>query len=328
MRAVICERWGGPGDLSVAEVAPPELTDGGLRIRVAAAGVNFADTLMIAGHYQLKPPFPFSPGLEVAGEVTECAPGVTRARVGDRVLAFTGHGGFAEQAVTAEANVYPIPDAMDFVTAAAFPVVYFTAHFGLANLVRLAAGESLLVLGAAGGVGLAAVEIGKRMGATVIACAGGSEKLAVAGDHGADHLIDHKSQDIRERAKALTGGHGVHAVFDPVGGDAFTAALRSTQPGGRILVVGFASGIIPQIPANILLVKNITVIGYSLGGHRKRDPGLADRSLDELYGWWAEGTLKPRVSRTLPLEDAAQALEALAGRRSTGKIVLVNGSQP
>jgi NADPH2:quinone reductase len=328
MRAVICDKWGGPGDLTWAEVEPSALGEGGVRIRVMAAGVNFADTLIIAGTYQNKPPFPFSPGLEVAGEVTECAPGVTRARVGDRVLAFTGHGGFAEQVVTAEANVYPIPDAMDFVTAAAFPVAYFTAHFGLANLVRLAAGETILVLGAAGGVGLAAVEIAKRMGATVIACAGGPGKLAVAGDHGADHLIDHQTEDVRERAKALTGGLGVDAVFDPVGGDAFTAALRGTAPGGRILVVGFASGTIPQIPANILLVKNVTVIGYSMGGHRKRDPRLADRSLDELYAWWAVRALRPRVSRTLPLEDAPRALEALSGRTSTGKIVLTTGPVP
>ena len=159
------------------------------------------------------------------------------------------------------------------------------------------------------------------MGATVIACAGGPEKIAITRDHGADHGIDHRCEDIRERAKALTGG-GVGAVFDPVGGDAFTAALRSTQPGGRILVVGFASGAIPQIPANILLVKNVTVIGYSMGGHRARDPKLAERSFKDLYAWWAEGALKPRVSRTLPLKDAAVALEALAGRASTGKIVL------
>ncbi len=322
MRAVMCEKWGGPRDLAWAEIEPPTLGEGGVRIRVAAAGVNFADTLMIAGHYQNKPPFPFSPGLEVAGEVTECAPDATRVRVGDRVLAFTGYGGFAEQVATAEANVYPIPDAMDFVTAAAFPVVYFTAHFGLDNLVRLAAGETVLVLGAAGGVGIAAVEIAKRMGATVIACAGGPEKIAITRDHGADHGIDHRCEDIRQRAKTLTGGRGVDAVFDPVGGDAFTSALRSTRPGGRILVVGFASGTIPQIPANILLVKNVTVIGYSMGGHRARDPKLADRSIQELYAWWAEGALKPRVSRTVPLKDAAVALEALAGRTSTGKIVL------
>ncbi|HJO97312.1 MAG TPA: NADPH:quinone oxidoreductase family protein [Rhodospirillales bacterium] len=328
MRAVICEKWGGPGDLKVADVAPPVLVEGCVRIRVMAAGVNFADTLMIAGHYQLKPPFPFSPGLEVAGEVTECAPGVTRARVGDRVLAFTGHGGFAQEAVTAEANVYPLPDAMDFVTAAAFPVVYFTSHFGLANLVRLNPGETLLVLGAAGGVGLAAVEIAKHLGATVIACAGGPEKLAVARDHGADHVVDYRNENIREQAKALTGGAGVDAVFDPVGGDAFTAALRGTRPGGRILIVGFASGTIPQIPANILLVKNVTVIGYSLGGHRKRDPELADRSLGELYDWWSEGALKPLISRTVALENAAEALQALAGRKSTGKIVLTVGDTP
>ena len=328
MRAVMCEKWGGPRDLTWAEVEPPTLGEDGVRIRVVAAGVNFADTLMIAGRYQVKPPFPFSPGLEVAGEVTECAPGVTRTRVGDRILAFTGHGGFAEQVVTAEANIYSIPDAMDFVTAAAFPVVYFTAHFGLSNLVRLATGETVLVLGAAGGVGIAAVEIGKRLGATVIACAGGPEKLAIAGDHGADHLVDYQGEDIREQAKALTGGRGVDAVFDPVGGDAFTAALRGTAPGGRILVAGFASGTIPQIPANILLVKNVTVIGYSMGGHRTRDLEGADRSFHELYAWWAEGALQPRVSRTLPLEDAAEALEALSGRTSTGKIVLTAGDIP
>ena len=328
MRAVLCNEFGEPETLSVGDALESEPGEGEVQIAIAAAGVNFADILMVAGKYQEKPAFPFSPGLEVAGEVTECAPGVTRARVGDRVLAFTGHGGFAQEAVTAEANVYPLPDAMDFVTAAAFPVVYFTSHFGLANLVRLNPGETLLVLGAAGGVGLAAVEIAKHLGATVIACAGGPEKLAVARDHGADHVVDYRNENIREQAKALTGGAGVDAVFDPVGGDAFTAALRGTRPGGRILIVGFASGTIPQIPANILLVKNVTVIGYSLGGHRKRDPELADRSLGELYDWWSEGALKPLISRTVALENAAEALQALAGRKSTGKIVLTVGDTP
>jgi NADPH2:quinone reductase len=322
MRAVICEDWCGPEGLVVGDVPPPPLVDGAVRISVRAAGVNFADTLMIRGEYQVKPPRPFSPGLEVAGDVVECAAGVTNVKPGDRVMALVHHSGYAAEVVTDAADVYVVPDSMDYVTAAAFPVVYGTSHIGLASKLKLKPGETLLVNGAAGGVGLSAVELAKRMGSSVIATAGGPEKLAVAKQQGADHLIDYRTEDIRARVKVLTEGRGVDAVYDPVGGSAFDASLRATAQGGRILVVGFASGQVPQIPANILLVKNISVIGYYWGAHRTLDPGLVADSFVELLAWFEDGKLKPRISHTFDLDDVAQAMETLTSRASTGKVVL------
>ena len=322
MRAVVCEDWCEPEGLSVGDLPEPVMVENGVRIAVRAAGVNFADTLMIRGEYQVRPPHPFSPGLEVAGDVIECAPGVSRSKLGDRVMSTVHYGGFAEQVIADQADVHVIPDAMDFVTAAAFPVVYGTSHIGLKDKLVLQPGETLLVNGAAGGVGLTAVEIGKKLGATVIATAGSAEKLAVAKQYGADHLIDYRSEDIRARVKALTEGRGVDAVFDPVGGSAFDASLRAVTQRGRILVVGFASGTVPQIPANLLLVKNISVIGYYWGAHRFLDPQLVDRSFAELLDWYQDGALKPHVSKTYDLAEVADALADLTGRRSTGKLVL------
>jgi NADPH:quinone reductase len=322
VRAVRCRRWGGTADLTIEDIDSPELTPGSVRIAVRAAGVNFADTLIIAGQYQNRPPLPFTPGFEVAGEVVACAAGVTRWRPGDRVLAVVDCGGFAEEVVAPESNVCGLPDAVDDITAAGFPIAYGTSHLGLKYRANLAAGEILLVHGAAGGVGLTAVEIGRRMGATVIATAGSGAKLKVAAEYGAEHLIDYRSEDIREKVKEITGGRGADVVYDPVGGDVFEASLRCTAAGGRILVVGFASGTVPQIPANILLVKNLTVIGYSWGPYRQLAPEMMKASFAELLVWLAEGKIRPHVSRTFPLEQAREALDALRARRSTGKIVL------
>ncbi|MDD9876410.1 MAG: NADPH:quinone oxidoreductase family protein [Magnetovibrio sp.] len=322
MRAVVCHDWGSPEDLKVEEMPDPEMIEDGVRIAVKAAGVNFADTLMIKGEYQVRPPFPFSPGLEIAGEVLEVAPGVTRVKPGDRVMAMVHYGGYATQAVAPAHDVHVIPDAMDEVTAAAFPVVYGTSHIGLKEKLKLQPGEVLLVNGAAGGVGLTAVELGKKLGATVIASAGGADKLAVAREYGADHLIDYRSEDIKNRVKELTDGRGADAVYDPVGGKAFDAALRATVQLGRMLVVGFASGGVPQVPANILLVKNITVIGYYWGAHRILDPDLISASFAELFEWYAAGDLKPHISHTFDLADVAEAMNTLKGRKSTGKVVL------
>jgi len=323
MWAQLCRNWGGPEDLEFDEAPEPEMVEGGVRINVKAAGLNFADTLMIKGEYQVKPRHPFSPGLEVSGVVIECAADVTRVKEGDRVMAIVHYGGFAEQVVADENDVFVIPDNMDFVSAAAFPVVYGTSHVGLKYKLKLMAGETLLVNGAAGGVGLTAVEIGKKMGATVIASAGGPEKLKAAKNMGADHLIDYKTEDIRERAKIFTDGRGVDAVYDPVGGDAFDSSLRAAAQGGRILVVGFASGTVPKVPANILLVKNLSVIGFYWGAHRILAPELISISFDELLGWYEAGELKPHVSHTYDLADAGKALKKLTSREATGKIVLV-----
>ncbi len=326
MRAILCRNWCTPADLAVEDIPPPDLTDGGVRIAVRAAGVNFADTLIIAGKYQVKPPLPFSPGFEIAGEVLECGPGVSRIKPGDRVMAVIQYGGFAEQVVAPETEVHVLPGTVDDQIGAGFPVAYGTSHLGLKHRARLQAGETLLVHGAAGGVGLTAVEIGKRLGAVVIATAGGAEKLQIAANAGADHLIDSRAEDVRERVKALTDGRGADVVYDPVGGPLFDASLRCTAPGGRILLVGFASGEIPQIPANILMVKNIDAIGYYWGAYRAFAPEIMKSSFAELLTWLGEGSLKPHVSRTYPLTQATAALLALRARRTTGKVVLTVGS--
>jgi NADPH2:quinone reductase len=322
MRAFLCHDWGEAEAMQVEDAPAPEMTADGVRIAVKAAGVNFADTLMVKGEYQVRPPFPFSPGLEVAGEVLECAPGVDAFKPGDRVMAMVHYGGYATEAVAPAKDVVRIPDSMDFTIAAGFPIVYGTSHIGLVDKLKLQPGETLLVHGAAGGVGLTAVEIGKLLGATVIATAGGADKLAVAKEYGADHLIDYKAEDIRERVKQLTDGRGADAVYDPVGGMAFDASLRATAQLGRILVVGFASGTVPQAPANILLVKNITLIGYYWGAHRKLQPELVRSSFATLMDWYEAGKLKPHISHTFDLADAAKAMAMLKSRKSTGKVVL------
>jgi NADPH:quinone reductase len=322
MRAVLCRELGGPEKLAVAEVPPPPLGDGTVRIEIHAAGVNFADLLLIAGQYQDRPPLPFIPGMEVAGVVREAATGVGHLKPGDRVLATVGRGGYAEEVVAEAEIVHRIPDAMDFATAAGFPVAYSTSHGAFGWRARLKPGESVLVLGASGGVGLTAVEIAKAMGASVIAAAGGAEKLAVARRAGADHLIDYTREDLRERVKEITGGRGVDVVYDPVGGDAFDQSLRSVAWEGRLIVIGFAGGRIPQIPANLVLVKNIDIIGFFWGSYRRHKPALIAQSHQQLFRWFEAGKLKPHISHRLPLAEAAAALELIKTRKSTGKVVL------
>ncbi len=254
MRAVLCKAFGNADGLVVEEIAAPPLRPGTARVAVHAAGVNFGDTLMVAGSYQEKPPFPFTPGFEIGGEVLEVAPGIIGLAPGDRVMGTLPHGGYADEAVVAAEDLTPIPATMDYAVAAGFPVVYGTSYGALDWRARLRPGETLLVHGAAGGVGITAVEIGKAMGATIIATAGGAAKLAIAKSHGADELIDYSREDIRERVRALTEGRGVDVVYDPVGGDAFDASLRAIAWEGRIVVIGFAGGRVPQIPAGARLL--------------------------------------------------------------------------
>jgi NADPH2:quinone reductase len=323
MRAIRCETFGKIDDIGIAEIATPGISDSGqVLIDVAAAGVNFADTLMIGGTYQATPPPPFTPGLELAGTVRTIGGAVSRVKPGDRVLAVVDSGAFAQQAVARDADVFPIPPGMDFAAAAGFAIAYGTSHGALRWRADLQPGEVLLVHGAAGGVGLTAVEIGKAMGAMVIATAGDDEKLKIAADHGADHLINYKTESIRDRVKAICGGRGADVVFDPVGGSAFDASLRAVNWNARLIHVGFASGQVPQVPANILLVKNIAAIGFYWGSYRKHRPEWLEPEFRDLFQWWREGKLKPHVSHRLPLEEAARALGLLLDRRSTGKVVL------
>lgn len=322
MKAVVVRDWTTPDALTVSEITPPEMVEGGVRIAVHCAGVNFADGLMVQGKYQEKPPFPFSPGLEVGGEVLEVAPGVAHVKPGDRVMAVLDRGGFAEECIARDADVMRIPDDMGFDIAAGFPVAYGTSEFALADRARLQKGETVLVHGAAGGVGLTAVECAKALGATVIATAGGPEKLAVAREHGADHAIDYKTEPVRERVKELTAGRGVDVVYDPVGGDLFLESLRCTAPDGRLIVIGFAAGTAQQIPANHLLVKNVDVIGFYWGAYRRLAPRRIQRSFAQCLRWYEEGLLKPRVSRHFPLEEAGAAIKALKDRSVLGKAVI------
>lgn len=322
MRALLCTAWGGPDGLSMGELPSPRPGAGEILVGVKACGLNFADTLMIQGKYQERPEFPFSPGLEVSGEVLEAGPGVDDFVPGDRVIALCGHGGLAEQVALPAANAARLPQAMDFVSAAGFAVVYGTAHVGLAHRARLQPGEVLLVHGAAGGVGLAAVQVGRQMGATVIATASSEEKLAVARSHGAEHGINYGQDSFREQVKALTDGRGADVIFDPVGGEVFDQSLRCINWEGRILVIGFASGTIPALPVNLTLVKNISVVGVYWGAYRKRNPALLQQSWQQLLDWYAQGALTPLISETYPLEQAPAGLASIIERRATGKVVV------
>jgi NADPH:quinone reductase len=323
MRAVLCTEFAGPEKLVIGDVPSPQLREGTVRIKVQAAGVNFADLLLVAGQYQEKPALPFTPGAEAAGVITEVGGDAGSLEVGNRVMALTGLGAFAEEVVVDRARVLPIPDNMDFPSAAAFPVAYGTSHGALDWRARLQPGEWLLVTGASGGVGLTAVEIGKAMGARVIACASSAEKLAIAQHHGADHLIDYSREELRERVKTLTSGRGADVIYDPVGGDTFDRALRSIAWAGRFIIIGFASGVVPQVPANIALVKNIDLIGFYWGSYQSHKPELVYRSFQQLLGWFQEGKLKPHISHQFNLEKVPEALELLKQRKSTGKVVLL-----
>ena len=317
MRAFQVTEYGKSPQISEVEV--PQPGPGELRLKVAACGLNFADLLMVTGEYQERPPLPFALGMEMSGTVEALGEGVSGPAVGTRVGAFGGRGGLADYAVVPADRCVPLADTMSFDEAAAFPVAYGTSHVALSHRARLAKGETLLVLGAAGGVGLTAVEIGKLMGARVIACARGAAKLEVAKAAGADHLIDSETDDIRQAVKDLGG---CDVVYDPVGGPHFMAALRATRPEGRLITIGFASGEVPQIPSNLLLVKNLTAIGFYWGGYMGFRPKVVTDSLAQLYRWHEEGRLHPHISHRLALEQAAEGLDLLRSRRSTGKVVI------
>jgi NADPH2:quinone reductase len=323
MKAILCKEYGPPESLVFEEVPDLRAAPGKVVVDVKACGVNFPDTLMIQGKYQFKPEMPFSPGGEAAGIVREVGEGVASVKPGDRVIAFTGHGGFAEQVVADAAGIIPIPDAMDFPTASGFVMTYGTSYHALADRARIAPGETLLVLGAAGGVGLTAVELGTQMGARVIAAASSKEKLEVCKDYGAAEVIDYTTEDLRARIKEITGGNGVDVVYDPVGAQFSEPALRSIAWNGRYLVIGFAAGDIPKIPLNLTLLKGCSIVGVFWGAHVQREPKRNAENLRTLVSWWAEGKIRPLVSQVYPLAHAADALNDMLNRRVKGKVVLV-----
>mgnify|MGYP000947052857 FL=1 len=325
MKAIVCHELSGLAALRLEDVPEPRPRSGQVRVRVRACGINFADSLIARGQYQTQPEPPFSPGFEVAGDILDVGEGVTDFRAGDRVIAITPHGGYAEQVVANVDRCVPMPATMPYEQGAAFPVVFGTSHIALWHRARLRAGETLVVHGASGGVGLTAVAIGKQLGATVIATASSPEKLAVAREHGADYLIDTRREDVRSRIKELTGGRGADVIYDPVGGELFAASLRAIAFEGRILVIGFAGGTVPQIPANHLLVKNVDVIGLNWPAYAERHPQLMTASFRTLMDWYLTGAIRPYISAIYPLERAVDALEQVVARKSTGKVVIAVG---
>jgi len=323
MKAVVCKQFGPVADLAFEEVPNLLVGAGQVLIEVKAAGINFPDSLFVQGKYQVKPTLPFIPGLEAAGVITAVGEGVSGLQVGMRVAANPEIGAFAEQIVVDATRAFPIPDAMDYATAAGFMIAYGTSHNALKDRAHLQAGETLLVLGAAGGIGLTAVELGKVMGARVIAAASSPEKLALCKEYGADELIDYSREDLRARVKELTGGKGVNVVYDPVGGAYAEPAVRSLARYGRFLVMGFAAGDIPKIPLNLLLLKTSSIVGAFWGQFVEQEPERNKQNMAELLAWYAEGKLRPHISKTFPLAQAAEAIEYVAARRAMGKVVLL-----
>lgn len=323
MKAMLCKAYGPPESLVFEETPSPVLKTGQVKIRVRSAGVNFPDVLMIQGQYQFKPAFPFSPGAECAGDVVEVAPDVTSVSLGQRVLAFCGHGAFAEEVAVPQGKCVPIPDDMDYETASSFGLTYGTSAFALIQRGQLKAGEWLLVHGASGGVGLAAVEIGKAMGARVIGTGGSNEKLKTVLEHGADHVINYSEGPFKDRVKEICQSGGADVIYDAVGGDVFDQSLRCINWDGRLLVIGFASGRIPEAPANLTLLKNCSIVGVFWGAWTERCPEENEKNFAQLFSWLREGKLKPHISHRFKLERAADALHAIINREVVGKAVVV-----
>lgn len=323
MKAVLCKQFGPPESLVIEELPSPRPGAGEVVVTVKAASVNFPDVLIIQNKYQVKPTLPFSPGSELSGIVREVGEGVKNAKAGDRVIAFATYGAFAEECLVPAARLLPIPADMDYVTAAAFLLTYGTSHHALKNRATTTPGETLLVLGAAGGVGIAAIEIGKVLGLRVIACASSDEKLAVCRQHGANEVINYTTEDLREGIKRAAGSQGVDVIYDAVGGPYAEAALRSSNWRARFLVIGFASGEIPKLALNLPLLMERSIIGVYWGEWSRRTPAEFAAAVKELGEWYAQGKLKPHVSSQYPLAQAAAAMSELSSRRAKGKVVIV-----
>lgn len=322
MKAILCTRHGTPDDLILEEIDEPEMGEKQVRIAVKACGVNFPDVLMIAGKYQMQPPMPFSPGAEISGTIIEVGANVSHLKAGQRVLALCGHGGMAEIACVDAKLVVPIPDAMDYPTAAGFILTYGTSYHALKQRADIKPGETLLVLGAAGGVGLAAVELGTHMGARTIAAASTNEKLELAKNHGAAEGINYLESGLRDAVKASTAGLGADVIFDPVGGKLFDDCLRAIAWNGRILVIGFASGDIQSIPANLPLLKGSSIIGVFWGQFAEREPEVNTANTVELLKMYSRGALNPHISNQFDFDAAAVAIRTLAERRAMGKVII------
>lgn len=322
MKALVCKEFGEPDILVMEDIAEPTVSEGDVKIQIHSVGLNFPDTLMIAGKYQFKPSFPFSPGMESSGVVSEVGAGVTTIKVGDRVMANHGFGGFAEYVVAPEAATYVLPDNMPFDQAAGFPVTYGTTYHALVDRGELKKGEVLLVHGAAGGVGLNAVELGKALGATVIGTVGSDEKMDIVRQYGADHVINYSTESIKDRVKELTGGKGADVIYDPVGGDAFDQSMRCINWEGRLLVVGFASGRIAELKTNLALLKGCSVMGVFWGEFARRSPEKNRANFNTMLKMVEQGKLKPHVSTHFPLEQGADAMKALLSRKTTGKVII------
>jgi NADPH2:quinone reductase len=325
MKAVVCKAFGPPESLVIDELPAPAPGAGEVVVAVKAASVNFPDVLVIQNKYQIKPTLPFSPGSEMAGVIKSVGDGVTNVKPGDRVIAFSSYGAFAEECRVQASRLVPMPNEMDFVTGAAFLLTYGTSHHALCNRAATTPGETLLVLGAAGGVGVAAIEIGKILGLRVIACASSEDKLAVCREHGADETIDYSREDLRARIKALTDGKGVDIIYDPVGGAYTEAALRSSAWRARFLVIGFAAGDIPKVPLNLALLMERSIVGVYWGEWTRRTPDEFATSVRELMGWFLQGKLKPHVTDRFPLARAPEAIALMAARKVKGKVVVTIG---
>jgi len=322
MKAVRCTAWGPPDSLVIEDLPDLVAGPGEVVVDVKAAGVNFPDVLTVQGKYQVRPPLPFTPGNEFAGVVRAVGAGVDGFAPGQRVIGFTRTGAFAEQAVAVAGSFLPMPDDMDFDVAAAITLTYGTSYHAVADRGALQLGETMLVLGAAGGVGLAAIEIGKALGARVIAAASSDEKLAVCKAHGADVLVNYEREDLREALRAATDGRGPDLIYDPVGGKYSEPALRSIAWRGRHLVVGFAAGEIPRLPWNLMLLKGASVVGVFWGDFTRKEQDAHLAAMDRITGWIAQGKLKPLVSRRYPLADTALALDDMAARKVIGKVII------
>lgn len=323
MKAVLCKQWGPPEQLVVEEVPGREPGPGEVRVRVRVASVNFPDVLIIQNKYQFKPALPFTPGSEAAGDVISVGAGVTHVKPGDRVLAYTGSGAFAEELIAPAEKVMTMPQGMSYETAAAFTLTYGTSWHAVVDRAAIKPGETMLVLGAAGGVGVSAIEIGKAMGARVIAAASTDEKLAVCREHGADATINYETEDLREAIKRETGGKGPDVIYDPVGGKYAEPAFRSIGWRGRYLVIGFANGQIPSLPLNLMLLKGASVVGVFWGDYTKREPQANARDMEQMMALLKEGKLRPHISATYRLDQVPTALNDMAARKVTGKVLIL-----